>query len=80
MNQAQQTIHQLRNTDVLVVHMRDGGVKVMKNRFGISGNIIPSKQQWERQLGTLRETHGDFRLWEMDHFEADVTLKGRMNW
>jgi hypothetical protein len=76
---AQEELQRLRSSDVVVVHMRSGEVYFVKNRYGISGNKIPTKCQWTRHLGELRETNGDFRLWELTHDEADRILKGRVN-
>lgn len=68
-----------RGCNVCVVHMTDGRVLLVKNRFGVQGRWFPTPEQWETTLLEMRTLHGDFLLWEMSEEDAARILKGRVN-
>lgn len=72
-------IQAFKESSVAIVHMNDGRVFIIKNRFGLQGQWIPTVDQWFTKLKELREIEGEFKLLELDETLATKTLKGRVN-
>lgn len=73
-------IQAFKESTVAVVHMDDGRVLIIRNRFGLQGQWVPTKEQWLTKLKELREVNGEnFKLLELSQEQAERSLKGRVN-